>query len=206
MHFRLLGTHGFHVKAKNERFTAASSRCRQNLKYENFTSSFGRLRQNFAPKSVPHVQHDYFSSFSQSNNWFVALSLTLPSSNLKRPIWFRFWVYFILEICWLDMFVFRVLCHETHLVPMKYSLFERSLKCCCRYNWEVLDKVSTKSFQLSITGMNPKLMRAPGTIKGGKILFRWYLVSLRLKTSLFWRQHRLIYIISSIGEPNKPCG
>ena len=26
------------------------------------------LRQNIAPKSVPHVQHDYFSSFSQSNH------------------------------------------------------------------------------------------------------------------------------------------
>ena len=37
VHFRLLGTNSFHVKAKNERFTAASSRCRQqNLKYENF--------------------------------------------------------------------------------------------------------------------------------------------------------------------------
>ena len=60
VHFRLLGTVGFHVKAKNERFTAVSSRCRQNLKYENFMSSFGRLRQNIAPKSVPHVQHDYF--------------------------------------------------------------------------------------------------------------------------------------------------
>ena len=55
------------MKAKRERFTAASSRCRQNLKYENFRSSFGRLRQNIAPKSVPHVQHDYFSSFNQSN-------------------------------------------------------------------------------------------------------------------------------------------
>ena len=68
VHFRLLGTNGFHVKAKNERFTAVSSRCRQNLKYENFTSSFGRLRQNTAPKRVPHVQHDYFSSFNQSNH------------------------------------------------------------------------------------------------------------------------------------------
>ena len=67
VHFRLLGTNGFHVKAKNERFTAANWRCRQNLKYENFTSSFGRLRQNIAPKSVPHVQHDYFSSFNQAN-------------------------------------------------------------------------------------------------------------------------------------------
>ena len=65
---KLLGTNCFHVKAKNERFTAVSSRCRQNLKYENFTSSFGRLRQNIAPKSVPHVQHDYFSSFNQSNH------------------------------------------------------------------------------------------------------------------------------------------
>ena len=68
VHFRLLGTNGFHVKAKNERFTAASSRCRQNLKYENFPSSFGRLRQNTAPKIEPHVQHDYFSSFNQSNH------------------------------------------------------------------------------------------------------------------------------------------
>ena len=55
VHFRLLGTNGFHVKLKNERFTAASSRCRQNLKYENFTSLLGRLRQNNAPKSVLHV-------------------------------------------------------------------------------------------------------------------------------------------------------
>ena len=81
---RLLGTNGFHVKAKSETFSATSSRCRQNLKYENFTSSFGRLRQNIAAKSVPHVQHDCFSSFNQSN-----LSLTLPSSNLQLPtvIW-----------------------------------------------------------------------------------------------------------------------
>ena len=55
LHFLLLGTNGFHVKAKSERITAASSRCCQKLKYENFTSSFGRLRQNIAPKSVLHV-------------------------------------------------------------------------------------------------------------------------------------------------------
>ena len=59
--FRLFGMSSFHVKAKNERFTGACLRCRQNLKYENFTSSFARLRQNIAPKSV---QHDYFSSFN----------------------------------------------------------------------------------------------------------------------------------------------
>ena len=36
---------------------------------------------------MPHVQHDYFSSwFNQSNHWFVALSLKLPLSNLKLPV------------------------------------------------------------------------------------------------------------------------
>ena len=64
VYFRLLGTKDFHLKGENERYSAVGSRCWQNLKYENFTSSFGRLRQKIAPKSVPHVQHDYFS-FSQ---------------------------------------------------------------------------------------------------------------------------------------------
>ena len=68
VHFHLLGTNGFQVKAKNESFTAASSRCHQNFKHENFTSSFGRPRQNIAPHIVPHVQHDYFSSFNESNH------------------------------------------------------------------------------------------------------------------------------------------
>ena len=80
--FASLGINGFQVKAKSERYTAASSRCRHDLKYEKFTSSFRRLRRNIASKSA---LHDYFSSFNQSN-WFVALSLTLPSSNLKLPI------------------------------------------------------------------------------------------------------------------------
>ena len=56
VHFRLLGTNGFHVKAKNERFTAASSCCNQNLKYENLTSSFGRLRQNIAARLFFFIQ------------------------------------------------------------------------------------------------------------------------------------------------------
>ena len=41
--------------------------------------------KKIAPKSVEHVQHDYFSSLNQSNNWFMALSLLLPSSFLKLP-------------------------------------------------------------------------------------------------------------------------
>ena len=70
-YFRLLGANGFHVKAKSERFTAANLLCRQNLNYENFTSSFRRLRQNLAPKSVPHVQHDYFSLFNLDHHFMT---------------------------------------------------------------------------------------------------------------------------------------
>ena len=68
VHFLLFGTKGFHAKAMIERFTAAGSRRHQNLKYENFPSSIGRLRQNIAPKSVPLVEHDYFSLLNQSNH------------------------------------------------------------------------------------------------------------------------------------------
>ena len=49
--FRLLGTSGFRAKARYQRFTAASSRCLQNLEHENFTSSLGRLRENIAQKA-----------------------------------------------------------------------------------------------------------------------------------------------------------
>ena len=77
--FRLLGMNCFYAKVKNERFTAAGSRCCQNLKlgslrndhgkckYENLTSSFGRLHAKLATKRVPHVHIDSFSLFNQSN-------------------------------------------------------------------------------------------------------------------------------------------
>ena len=42
--FRLLATNGFRVKAKKERFTAASSRCRQNLIFEVLTTTRARSR------------------------------------------------------------------------------------------------------------------------------------------------------------------
>ena len=35
------------------------------------------------PKSMPHVQHDYLSSFNQSNHLFVALSLSLQLGSLR---------------------------------------------------------------------------------------------------------------------------
>jgi len=37
----------------------------ENAKFGNFTMSFGGLRQRIVLKCVPHVQHDYFSSFIQ---------------------------------------------------------------------------------------------------------------------------------------------
>ena len=61
------------------------SRFRQNLKFGNFTLPFSRLRQRITVKCVPHAQHDYFSSFNQSDHCFVASSLPSPSPLLKLP-------------------------------------------------------------------------------------------------------------------------
>ena len=86
VHFRLLATNGFHVKSKDWKIYCGELVLSSEAQIWKFTSSFARLRRNISPKSVPHVQHDYFSSFNQSNHWFVALSLKLPSSNLYLPI------------------------------------------------------------------------------------------------------------------------
>ena len=56
--------------------------------------SFGRLHQRIVLKCVPHVQHDYFSSFNQSDHCF------LDSSLLKLPIYVSFNIsknYYILD-------------------------------------------------------------------------------------------------------------
>ena len=45
--------------------------------------SFGRLRQTIVLKCAPHVQHDYFCPFNQSDHCFLASSLPLPSYLLK---------------------------------------------------------------------------------------------------------------------------
>ena len=60
------------VNLENERFTVICSRCRLNLKFGNFTLLFGRLRQRMPIKCVPHVWHDYFTSFNQSHHCFLA--------------------------------------------------------------------------------------------------------------------------------------
>ena len=45
LNFRSLGTNGFHVKAKNEIYTAAGSRCSQNPKYESLADYVRKLHQ-----------------------------------------------------------------------------------------------------------------------------------------------------------------
>ena len=88
VHFRLLGTNGCYLRAKNERVTAACSGCRQNLKYENFTWSFGRQPQKFAPKkrAARAVRLFSVSVFIQLpiKSLIWALSMPLPSSFLKH--------------------------------------------------------------------------------------------------------------------------
>ena len=91
IYFGLLGTNGFHVKAEKKRFTALGSSCRQNLNVVIW-----QTRQKIAPKSVPHVQHDHFSSFNQSYRWVViAVSVVVSKlpirssdddTNLKKKI------------------------------------------------------------------------------------------------------------------------
>ena len=62
----------FYARAKNKRFTAAGSRCHQELKNENFTSSLcsyvKKKKKKVVLKSVLHVYHNYSSSINQSNH------------------------------------------------------------------------------------------------------------------------------------------
>ena len=69
-HFRLLGANGSHVKAKNERFIVAGLRCRQNpdFKFHVVVWQTTGKKKKKSPKKKPHTQHDYFSSFNQSNH------------------------------------------------------------------------------------------------------------------------------------------
>ena len=74
------------MNIENDRFTVVCSRYRLNLKFGNFTTSFSGLRQRIVLKCVPHVQNDYFSSFNQSDHYFLASLLPLLLSLLKLPI------------------------------------------------------------------------------------------------------------------------
>ena len=67
--FKWTGISAVEVNIENERITVACSRC-ENLKFRNFTLSFSSSRQRIVLKCMPHVQHDYFSSFNQSDIGF----------------------------------------------------------------------------------------------------------------------------------------
>ena len=56
------------MKRQRMKFYYCVLHCRQNLKNQNSTLSFSGLRQKIAPKSVQHVQNDYFSSFNRSKH------------------------------------------------------------------------------------------------------------------------------------------
>ena len=61
VHFRLLDTNGYRVKAK---ITGASSLCRQDVAI-NMKDCVEKL---IALESVPHMQQGYFSLYNQSNH------------------------------------------------------------------------------------------------------------------------------------------
>ena len=71
------------LNIENARFTVGCSHCHRNLKFGNFTLSLGKLCQIIVLKCVPHMQHNYFSSFNQSNHCFLASLLLLLLSLLK---------------------------------------------------------------------------------------------------------------------------
>ena len=117
MHFCLLGTNGVHVKAKNERFTAPGSRCRQNFKYENsrrhLVDYFKELHQKgwraWSAIIFPHSTNQIIDlwlcpcrcrrHFLNSLLGAVTLDL-LPMGNLAVTAWVGFTLGYVrLPVC-----------------------------------------------------------------------------------------------------------
>ena len=81
MHFRLLETIDFHLKAKNERFTAAGSwRYRQHLKYEKCASLFGRVRHKLRQKAYRTCSNIIFP---HSTNEIIEVSFAYTRKRLE---------------------------------------------------------------------------------------------------------------------------
>ena len=81
VHFRWLGTNGFHAQAKNERFRAAGSHCRRNLKTKMSRLLADKVRK-FNQKACRTCSTIIFP---RSTNQGIDL-LLLPSSFLKLLI------------------------------------------------------------------------------------------------------------------------
>ena len=82
---RWTGENAVESNEASERFTVGVHVVVRTLNLEISRYSFRTLRQMIPLKYVPHVQHDYFSSFTQSDHLFIALSLPMPSCLLKVP-------------------------------------------------------------------------------------------------------------------------
>ena len=85
--FRSLWTSGNVVEfnIENERLSGGVDVVVKTLSLEISRCRLRRLCQRILIKWVPHVQHDYFSSFNQSEHCFLALSLPFRSSLAKTP-------------------------------------------------------------------------------------------------------------------------
>ena len=79
------GKNAVEFNEANERFTVGVHVVVKTLNLEISRYRLRRLRQIILLKHVPHVQHDYFSSSTQSDHLFIALSLPMPSCLLKVP-------------------------------------------------------------------------------------------------------------------------
>ena len=79
------GKNAVEFNEANEIFTVDVHVVVKTLNLEISRYRLRRLRQIILLKHVPHVQHDYFSSFTQSDDLFIALSLPMPSCLLKVP-------------------------------------------------------------------------------------------------------------------------
>ena len=89
------------VNIENKRSTVVCSRCYLNLKFGNITLSFGWLCQRIVLKCVPHVQHEYFSSFNQSDRIcgfptsraYVHKNLKIKNENYPEDISFSLYFH-----------------------------------------------------------------------------------------------------------------
>ena len=84
VHFRLLGTSGYRVKANNERYNAASSHCRQNVKREISRRRLADYVKNCTKKRAARAARLFF--LIQPIISFVTLTLPLLSSFLIREL------------------------------------------------------------------------------------------------------------------------
>ena len=131
-----------------------------------------------APKSVPHVQHDYFSSFNQSNHWFVALPL--PSSFLKLLIYNR--------RKRINDKIFSKVIYRCAYIPPKFTD-----RCRRNYQWEWFQDASSYPFSNC-----PRFRLNKGLQKVWRVLSKiTHLRHLRKisRNSNFheWRTHRDFY-------------